>query len=130
MSSEALRLLGLALRASRLAVGEDMSREAVNAHKARLLLLSSDAGENTRRRFQNLRTEKLPLLELEQSKAALGAALGRESCAVCAVTDLGLASRVAALFAAERAELAPYAEALAARQAKAQRRKKEKPGKK
>lgn len=129
MSSDALRLLGLARRAARLAQGEDMSREAVAAHKARLLLLSSDAGESTRRRFQGLRTEKLPLIELEQSKAELGAALGRESCAVCAVTDLGLASSIAQRLAQERPELLPSAQALEQRQAKAQRRKKEKPRK-
>lgn len=125
-----LSLLGLALRASRLSVGEDQCREAVGAHRARLLLLASDAGEHTRRRFRLLRTEKLPLVELTQSKAELGAALGRESCAVCAVTDLGLASRMAALLAAERPELSPVREALERRQAKLLRRKKEKPGKK
>lgn len=130
MSSEALRLLGLALRAGRVTAGEDLCREAVTAHKARLLLLASDAGENTRRRFGRLATEKLPLVPLEQDKAALGAALGRDTCAVCAVTDLGFASRIAALLAAERPELAPCAEALERRQAKALRRKKEKPRRK
>jgi len=130
MSSDALRLLGLALRSGRVSTGEDQSREAVTAHKARLLLLSSDAGESTRRRFERLATKKLPLLPLEQDKAALGAALGRESCAVCAVTDLGFASRIALLLARERPELEPFAQALSQRQAKALRRKKEKPRKK
>lgn len=130
MSSEALRLLGLALRAGRVTAGEDLCREAVTAHKARLLLLASDAGENTRRRFGRLATEKLPLISLEQDKSALGAALGRDTCAVCAVTDLGFASRIAALLAEADPELAPCAEALERRQAKALRRKKEKPRRK
>ena len=130
MSSEALRLLGLALRAARLTTGEDLCREAVSEHRARLLLLASDTGESTRRRFQRLSGEKLPLIVLEQDKTELGAALGRESCAVCALTDLGFASRVASLLCGERPELEEVAEKLSQRQEKALRRKKTKPKKK
>lgn len=130
MSCEALRLLGLALRASRVCAGEDLCREAVAGHKARLLLLAGDAGESVRRRAEHLSGPKLPLITLEQGKEELGAALGRTSCALCAVTDLGFACRIADLLAREREELAPAAEELRQRQEKLLRRKKEKPRRK
>ena len=43
-------LLGLALRAGRLAVGEEPVGAACRGHKAYLLLLASDAADNTIRR--------------------------------------------------------------------------------
>ncbi len=130
MSSEILRLLGLSRRAGRLAQGEDMTQEAVSGHKARLLLLSADAGPGTVRKARNLAGDRLPLAQLSEDKSQLGAALGRDTCAVCAVTDLGFAAKLAALIAAEQSDFAPAAEALARKQAKAARRKKEKPRKK
>ena len=42
-----LRLVGLALRAGRLEVGEDAAADACQYKKARLLLLASDAAEGT-----------------------------------------------------------------------------------
>ena len=42
-----LRLVGLALRAGRLEVGEDAAADACQYKKARLLLLASDAAEVT-----------------------------------------------------------------------------------
>jgi ribosomal protein L7Ae-like RNA K-turn-binding protein len=130
MNSDALRLLGLALRAGRVAQGEDMTREAVSGHKARLLLLSSDAGESIQRRSEHLSSEKLPLIRLTSTKAELGRALGRDSCAVCALTDLGFAQRIAALLAQDDPALAEAAQLLQRRQEKILRRKKEKPRKK
>lgn len=130
MSSDLLRLLGLSKRAGRLAQGEDMTTEAVQNHKARLLLLASDAAPGTVRRAHTLAGERLPVAVLPCDKAALGSALGRDTCAVCALTDMGLASKLAALIAAEDPSFAPAAEELARRQAKMARRKKEKPRKK
>lgn len=127
---QALTLLGLAKRAGRVSAGEDMTREAVADHKARLLLLAADAGEAVCRRAERMRTDKLPLVQLTADKAVLGAALGRESCAVCAVTDLGFAARMAALLAQEDESFAAAVAELERRQAKALRRKKEKPRRK
>lgn len=127
---QVLTLLGLAKRAGRVCAGEDMTREAVADHKARLLLLAADAGDAVCRRAERMRTDKLPLVRLSAGKEALGAALGRESCAVCAVTDLGFAARMAALLAQQDETIAPVAAELERRQAKALRRKKEKPRRK
>jgi ribosomal protein L7Ae-like RNA K-turn-binding protein len=131
MSCEALKLLGLAKRASLLAVGEDMVEEAVAAHKARLILLASDTAAGTVRRTRTLAGDRIPVMVLENStKSQLGGALGRETCALCAVCDMGLAAKVAEKLAAETPELAPIAAELAAKQDKMVLRKKKKPRKK
>ena len=89
-------LLGLALRAGRLAVGEEPVGAACRAHKAYLLLLACDAADNTiRRAHQFTQAVKTITLPLPLDKTALGACLGRKSCAMVALTDVGLAASVA-----------------------------------
>ena len=90
-------LLGLALRAGRLAVGEEPVRTASRSHKAYLLLLSSDAADNTIRRahhFTQTGTNTI-CLTIPMTKEELGAPLGRASCAMLAVTDVGFAAALA-----------------------------------
>lgn len=128
-NSDPLSLLGLALRAGRLAVGEDLTAQAITAHKARLLLLAADAAPHTVRRTERLAGERLPVAALQCNKQQLGAALGRESCAVCAVTDLGFATRTALLLSGENPSLLPIAQTLQAKHNKMIRRKKTKPRK-
>ncbi len=127
---ELLHLAGLAKRAGRLAMGEDSVEEAVKNHKARLILLAEDASEGTARRVRNRAGDRAPVLGIPVSRAELGGALGRESCAACAFTDLGLAAKSAAVAAQGHPEYAAVAEELQRRQEKALRRKKEKPRKK
>ena len=90
-----LRLVGLALRAGRLEGGEDAAVDACQYKKARLLLLASDAAEGTVNRALHAAAECgcVPL-ETPWSKEELGAALGRKSCAVAAMTDMGMARAV------------------------------------
>ncbi|MCD7822078.1 MAG: ribosomal L7Ae/L30e/S12e/Gadd45 family protein [Clostridiales bacterium] len=128
--AESLRLLGLAKRAGRLAQGEDMVQEAAAAHKVRLLLLAADAAPGTVRRVRTLAGERIAVMALPCGKAQLGAALGRDTCAVCAVTDLGFAAKIAGLVAGEDPALVPIAQELARKQEKLLQRKKTKPRRK
>lgn len=101
MNSSILSLLGLALRGGRLAVGEEPAALAAKARQARLILLASDAAGNTARKAERLAGEGHCLwLTLPFSKAELGAALGRDTAAVAALTDTGLAAAVAERLAA------------------------------
>ena len=104
-----LSLIGLALRAGKLAVGEAPCALVCRARDCRLLLLASDAGASTLRRAQRMAEEGQCLtLTLPWDREALGGALGRNVCAVAAVTDLGLAKAVAEKLAA--ADMARYGE--------------------
>lgn len=120
-------LLGLALRAGRLAVGEEPVGAACRAHKAYLLLLACDAADNTiRRAHQFTQAGKTLCLTLPQDKTELGGCLGRASCAMVAVTDVGLAASVAEKLAGLDPDT--YGEAhktLEQRAARAKKRRKE-----
>lgn len=90
-------LLGLALRAGRLAVGEEPVGAACRGHKAYLLLLASDAADNTIRRASHFSqsAKNTICLQLPLTKAELGSGLGRTACAMAALTDVGFAAAVA-----------------------------------
>lgn len=96
-----LRLLGLAKKAGRLEIGEEPVGAVCRARQASLLLLAADAAPNTHRRAAHFgQTGNVPQLETPFSKEELGAALGRSSCAMLAVTDPGFSSAVAEKLAA------------------------------
>ena len=82
--------LGLCFRASKLAVGEEPVREALAAGKARVVFIAADASDHTRRKLEP-KLGGVPLKAVAASKAEMGRALGRESCAICAVCDKGFA---------------------------------------
>ena len=122
-----LPLLGLALRGGNLTVGEEPVEAVSRARDARLLLLASDAAENTRRRVEHFAQAGQCLwLRLPFTKAELGRAVGRTSAAVAAVTDTGLAGalakKLAALDPARYGETARRLELKARRRAERQAR--------
>ena len=91
---QTLRLLGLARRARALELGEEQVGMSCRAARAKLLLAAADAGEHTVRRAQTFcRTGKPLYLTLPFTKEQLGAALGCNSCALCAFTDPAFALR-------------------------------------
>ena len=78
-----LSLLGLSLRGGRLAVGEEPVEAVARARDARVLLLASDAADNTRRRCQHFAQAGDCLwLQLPFTKAELGQAVGRRAAAM------------------------------------------------
>ncbi len=92
---KALSMIGLALRAGRLEAGEDPAGDACRERRCRLLLTASDAGSNTLHKAEHFADLGQCLtLALPYTKAELGAALGRGTCALAAVTDLGLAAAI------------------------------------
>ena len=64
-----LSLIGLALRAGKLAVGEEPCALVCRARDCRLLLLASDAGASTLRRAQRMAEEGQCLAKARKSKA-------------------------------------------------------------
>ena len=115
-----LSLLGLALRGGRLVMGEEPVEGVARARDARVLLLASDAADNTRRRIEHFADEgQCMWLRVPFTKEEQGRALGRTSVAVAAITDIGLAAAVARRLA----ELDParYEESAARLDVKAQR---------
>ena len=119
-STRILSLRALALRGGNLAVGEEPVEAVARARDARVLLLASDAADNTRRRVEHFAEAGQCLwLRIPFTKVELGRAVGRSSAAVTAVTDIGLANTIVHRLA----ELDPvkYDEAAAKLELKAKR---------
>lgn len=122
-----LSLLGLAKKAGRLEAGEEPVGGAARARDARLILLASDAAENTARRAEHFAEAGACLCaRIPADKDALGRAVGRTSCAMLAVTDIGFAEAVAKKLAALDAEqYGEIAERLSVKAARAAERRRE-----
>ena len=122
-----LSLLGLAKKAGRLETGEEPVGAAARARAARLILLASDAAENTARRAKHFADAGGCLLaRIPADKDAVGRAVGRASCAMLAVTDVGFAEAVAKKLAAlDGAAYGALAEKLSVKAARAAERKEE-----
>ena len=122
-------LLGLALRAGRLAVGEEPVGAACRGHKAYLLLLASDAADNTiRRALQFNKAGKTICLTLPLTKQELGSGLGRASCAMAALTDVGFVAAAVAqrLAQSDPAAYGPAWQALSQKASQAKKRRDQK----
>ena len=90
-----LRLVGLAKRGGNLEAGEEPVGAAARARDARVILVASDAAENTFRRVRHFADAGQCIwLSIPCTKDELGGCIGRTSCAMVAVTDLGLASAI------------------------------------
>ena len=93
MEDKALGLLGLMRRAGAIAIGLDNTADAVRAGKARLVLLSTDAAENARRKAEALTNGRsAQTVVLPYTREELADCLGVSGCAAAAVTDLGFAN--------------------------------------
>ena len=107
-----MNLIGLAQKAGRLAVGEEPTGAAARARDARLILVAADAAEKA--------------VALVRDKArALGRAVGRSSCAMLAVMDIGFAEAIAKKLAEGDERFAETAEKLAVKARRAAERRRE-----
>ena len=98
-------LIGLARKAGKVEVGDEPVSIAARTHKARLILLASDAAGNTLRHGEGLaEMGNCPALTSPLTKAELGGAVGRGSCAILALTDVGFAAAILKKLAAEDPE--------------------------
>lgn len=120
-----LTLLGLALRAGRLEVGEEPVHNACTAKNSRLVITAADAAAGTVRRAMLSAEEGQCLcLTVPYTRSELGGAVGRELCAVAAITDTGLAGAFAGKLAARDPErYAAAAERLAIKAERARQRR-------
>jgi len=122
-----LHLIGLARKAGRLEIGEEPVGAVCRARQAKLVLIAGDAAPNTYRRAAHFgEAGNVLWLAIPQTKAELGWCLGRSSCAMLALTDVGMASALVKKLAALDAErYAAAAAQLDVRAQKALQRQKE-----
>ena len=128
MEDKALGLLGLMRRARAVEIGTDGACGAVNAGKAKLLLLSADIAENARRKADNASNgRRVLVIPVHYTRGELASALGVGDCSMAAVTEIGFADALLKELAAQMPER--YGEAAAEinrRSEKTARRRREK----
>lgn len=99
-------LLGLAKKAGRLEAGEEPVGAACRSRKACVIVLASDAAANTVRRASHFaEAGKVLSLTVPLTKAELGKAVGRATCAMAALTDIGFAASLGGKLAAANPEV-------------------------
>lgn len=87
-------LLGLAMKARQLVSGEFQTQEAVKQQNAKLVIISEDASENTKKLFHDKCTfYQIPIYEFGK-KEDLGRAIGKDLRSSLAICDDGLATAI------------------------------------
>lgn len=80
-------MIGLATKAGKITSGEFSTEKAVKTGAAALVIVSSEASENTKKKFRNMCTYYEVPLYIFGEKEALGRACGKEFRASLAVLD-------------------------------------------
>ena len=94
MNNKILSLLGLATRSGNLVSGEYMTEKAVKGGREFLVIVSSEASENTKKKFTNMCSfYKVPLY-FYGAMEELGHCMGKAFRASVAVTDEGFAKGI------------------------------------
>lgn len=92
--NKVLSLLGLSVRAGKVASGEFAAETAVKNGKAALVIVAEDASANTKKLFHDKCSfYEVPFFEYG-TKESLGHAIGKEFRASVAVLDTGLANAI------------------------------------
>lgn len=90
-----LALLGLAMKAGKLASGEFAVEKETKSGKSELVIVAEDASENTKKQVRNMCQYYRVKFAVYATKEQLGAAIGKEYRASIAVLDPGFSKSIA-----------------------------------
>jgi ribosomal protein L7Ae-like RNA K-turn-binding protein len=97
LQNRILGLLGLSEKAGKIRSGEFQVEKSVKGGKSCLVILSTDASENTKKKFRNMCTfRQVPIAEYG-TKEELGHALGRSERSALSMEDSGFAEKLIGL---------------------------------
>ncbi len=106
MVNKVYSMLGLAEKGGHVVSGEFSTERAIKGKKARLVILASDASENTRKHFSDMCAWRNIRMYVYGNKEELGHAIGKRMRVNLAVTDTGLAEVIQERLEEQNAELA------------------------
>nr|WP_263327978.1 YlxQ family RNA-binding protein [Neobacillus sp. Marseille-Q6967] len=92
-----MSLLGLANRARKITSGEELTVKEIRGGKAKLVLLSADASENTTKKITDKCKSYHVPVKFVEDRYLLGQAIGKEARVVVAVMDDGFAKKLITL---------------------------------
>lgn len=94
-------MLGLASKAGRIVSGEEVVRNAVRQGKVKLLIISEDASDNTKKRFINAAEfYKIPM-RIWGNKEELGNSIGKSNRSVVGISDENFTKSITSMLNAE-----------------------------
>ena len=94
-------MLGLASKAGKLFSGEDLVRNAIRHKKVRILIISQDASENTKKRFENTAEYYHVPMRIWGDKEQLGSSIGKSNRSVVGIGDQNFTKSIVKLLNAE-----------------------------
>ena len=92
--SKAMSMISLATKAGKTASGEFATEQSVKSFRAELVIVASDASDNTKKKFKNMCEFYEVPIYIYGDKDSLGHAMGKEFRAMLAVNDLGFAKGI------------------------------------
>ncbi|QTM99452.1 YlxQ family RNA-binding protein [Sediminibacillus dalangtanensis] len=97
MSKDYLNLLGLAFRAGKLTLGEEAIIRDIQKRKAKLVLLASDTGAQTRKKITDKCTYyQIPFFVVDD-RETISQAIGKSGRVAVAILDSGFAAKMTSL---------------------------------
>lgn len=118
--NNALGLVGIAKKAGKLELGEECCGTAVRDHRAKAIFTASDAAERAKNWAES---SGVVHIDLDETKVELGALLGRASCAVFVLCDIGIAAAVVEKLSTQTGKYVDAYEILKSQEARAKKRK-------
>jgi ribosomal protein L7Ae-like RNA K-turn-binding protein len=91
---KALSLLGMAMRAGKIATGDETVLKAVRQGKAHLVIVAGDASDNTKKKYRDKCSTYGVKLTEAFDRIALGEALGKSERVLIAITDAGFSKSI------------------------------------
>lgn len=85
--NKALRLLGLATRAGKIAFGTESVIDTINKKKAKLVIVATDAAERTQKNIIRISNENNVKVRIYEKIDTLSKSIGKENKAVIAIKD-------------------------------------------
>jgi ribosomal protein L7Ae-like RNA K-turn-binding protein len=89
-----ISFLGLANRAGKLVTGEELVIKEIQRKKLKLVLLSDDASNNTKKTILNKSSFYQVPVKMVPDRYTLGKAIGKEARVVVGVTDIGFSDKL------------------------------------
>ncbi|MDD4496305.1 MAG: ribosomal L7Ae/L30e/S12e/Gadd45 family protein [Eubacteriales bacterium] len=86
--------LGIAKKAGKLEAGEELCGKMLKAGNAKLIIVATDASDNTKKKFSDMCKHRNVFFEYFGEKEALGRSLGKGDTAAICITDVGISKKL------------------------------------
>lgn len=92
--NKALRLLGLATRAGKIAFGTESVIDTINKKRAKLVIVACDASDRTKRNIERIANENNIEIRIYERVESLSKSIGKENKAVISINDINFSREI------------------------------------